>query len=72
MLTLVKGSHSWRFSFERGSEPLVVAAASDIVESKESSLDHFDLAILAYQLGRLSGQPSQIIPGAENSGEERS
>lgn len=52
---LVKGKHTWRFSYEPGQEPAVFACAAAISERPASGLDHFDLAILAYRLGLAAG-----------------
>ena len=65
--TLDKGRHHWRFRYPRGQEPMVVAAVAELAHEPDSGLDHFDLALLAYQMGRLSGRRgSQEGPDASN------
>ena len=55
-LIFVKGSHKWRFEWEKGNELLVVESITEIAESDNSNFDWFDAATICHEMIKISSK----------------
>lgn len=65
---LQRGDDVWSFSCAAGDEALLVRALGELAMEPESGLDHFDLAVVAYRLGRLNRPDTPLSALGATSG----
>jgi hypothetical protein len=54
LITLVKGKHTFYFSYTVGDEDAVITALVEMVDNPELTFDAFDAMVITHQLGRQS------------------
>ncbi len=62
-LSLVKGSHQFRFKYEIGDEQKLLDSLVELVHRRDVPFDWFDAAVLSHQLGQhLSKELKTYLP----------
>ena len=55
-LIFVKGSHKWRFEWQKGDELLAVESITEIAESNNPNFDWFDAATICHEMIKISSK----------------
>lgn len=54
-VTLVKGRHTWIFSWSAGDEPALLHTLQELAENSTGGFEWFDAAVVCHQLSRRLG-----------------